>query len=104
MLGTLKNTARGTVALCAVSLLLGLGVSAKDIARAVEHTALEKMRERHTMGDHPNAHFVRRGQVGDWRNWLERETAKKLDRTIERALDSDGPPTSRSDSDKSGRA
>ncbi|GFR79956.1 sulfotransferase [Elysia marginata] len=51
----------------------------QDIAKSVNFDAMKKRFE-----SLPTSKLVRKGQVGDWKNWLTEEQSAELDRRSER--------------------
>lgn len=77
---------------------LGKSVTEEQIAGLCEHLKFSKMaanpainlqhilRQRGINGDDPDNKFIRKGKVGDWRNYMNKDLAQRFDKWTEKNL------------------
>lgn len=68
-----------------VAHFLGKSLSEEQVARIVVHCSFEQMKQR-------AGAFMRRGRVGDWRNYLSQEQSDRMDEWVEQQAASESLP------------
>lgn len=90
---TMKRDLPSVIQECIEFLELDIEITSQDLSRICDHLKFDKMQENPAVNlksflsqdDDPesNAKFIRKGEIGDWKNYLSLEMSEKFDEWTE---------------------